>query len=571
MHNKISEERISRLKKLGFDFLPIREHRFEETFEALQKYKTEMGNCDVPSDYKEDPRLAKWVEIQVINYQNLKREKYAREKNSIAHYSLLEEVGFTWEISQPEEENKSGDEEQEEEETPTLRESLYDNLHPDKPMLKKRQEEYTLLWETRCNELVEYKRKHGHCTVSKLHDKTLCAWVRTQREQYRNSNLFKGRYERLNLLGFSFKAKSRDTSNMIAAKQWENCCQQLGEYHKIHGHCDVKVYKPHEKKKLPPGEDVGLGDWVMLMHKLYRKGDLDQAKYDRLTEVGWKPHLENCSREDVRKWELMYETMVAYKNKFGNCDVPTKYPQNQPLANWTIMQRDRFRQNRMSQDRIDKLRVLDFQFKAYERESTRKALWEEKYNLLQEYKAEHGDCKVPKVYKDKGLGQWVQGQRQRYRDKKISAEEEALLLLLGFDFTMTTQGMSVKQWQQWMEFFFEYKKIHGNCRVPTVYKENKELGSWVRTQRRKYKAHSLLLECKVRLDGIGFDWTLHNVNQRYEGDQPKSKLTTTFVAGVNEIGPPKPGHFVAIRGVDPDEAEWQSFFEQLKCYCTKYR
>jgi len=60
-----TKEQISSLKNLGFDFLPINDHKFGGMYKTLQKYKTENGNCDVPPDYEKDPALTRWVDVQV--------------------------------------------------------------------------------------------------------------------------------------------------------------------------------------------------------------------------------------------------------------------------------------------------------------------------------------------------------------------------------------------------------------------------------------------------------------------------------------------------------------------------
>ena len=59
----------------------------------------------------------------------------------------------------------------------------------------------------------------------------------------------------------------------------------------------------------------------MQMNKKYKKGELDQAKLDRLTQAGWKPHLENCTRRDVRRWDEMYERMVEWSKRKGNVTI----------------------------------------------------------------------------------------------------------------------------------------------------------------------------------------------------------------------------------------------------------
>ena len=52
----------------------------------------------------------------------------------------------------------------------------------------------------------------------------------------------------------------------------------------------------------------------------------------------------------------------------GNCDIPPNWPENQKLATWVQTQRTRFAHERMSQERIDKLRAIDFKLEPFERE-----------------------------------------------------------------------------------------------------------------------------------------------------------------------------------------------------------
>jgi len=58
----------------------------------------------------------------------------------------------------------------------------------------------------------------------------------------------------------------------------------------------------------------------------------------------------------------------------------------------------------------------------------------------------------------------------------------------------------------------EYQQEHGNCHVPTKYRQNTALGRWVSTQRSDYKKFqegkkSTMTEDKIaRLESIGFAW-----------------------------------------------------------------
>jgi len=420
--------------------------------------------------------LARWVEAQ--------REKHALDKITIKHHACLEEVGFTWVVSQPEEESRT----EEHQGKQHLPECLfkYDSLN-------KQQEQYLIIWDTRYKELAEYKRKHNSCNVKELHDKVLCTWVKKQRGQYRRNKLTQDRYDKLSLLQFDFNGQPQFAHNtdmmkgLSKAQHFENRCIQLIEYKRVHGHCDVKVVKADRKRRLPPGVDYGLGDWLCSLNNKYKKGELDQDKYDRLVEIGWTPHVIGLgARSDAQRWELMYETMAQYKNEHGHCDVPNDC-QNPKLSTWVQTQRTKYATGKTSKERVEKLLALDFRFTNNERES----IWQKQYAALEELKGKHGNCRVKYASnskEDRSLGRWCQAQRLRHRGLQMNAEEEALLVLLGFDFTIKSRGSSEKQQHLWDLRYTElvaYKQKHGDCIVPIVYKENKELGNWVCSQRKK--------------------------------------------------------------------------------------
>ena len=61
-------------------------------------------------------------------------------------------------------------------------------------------------------------------------------------------------------------------------------------------------------------------------------------------------------------------------------------------------------------------------------------------------------------------------------------------------------------WEEMFSKLAEYKKKHGSCLVPNRYAPDRQLGSWVSTQRRKYKDKSLPKDREDRLNALGFVW-----------------------------------------------------------------
>jgi hypothetical protein len=159
----------------------------------------------------------------------------------------------------------------------------------------------------------------------------------------------------------------------------------------------------------------------------------------------------------------MFERMLQYKEKFGDCNVPKRYLPDLALGSWVHTQRVQNRKMGMcledkevsaagsgedtnkentvtlSQDRKRRLEAVSFAWSAREIKKNKtddsesnasnsalsrtkraeseskvksyEVQWNEMLEKLKEYKEREGDTLVPKRYKDKQLGTWVDTQR----------------------------------------------------------------------------------------------------------------------------------------------------------------
>jgi hypothetical protein len=89
------------------------------------------------------------------------------------------------------------------------------------------------------------------------------------------------------------------------------------------------------------------------------------------------------------------------------------------------------------------------------------------------------------------------------QDRKIILEE------IGFawkDDGAHTLNQNDKLWNQHYEKLVEYRRKKGHCKVPKRYKDDKSLGTWVRTQRKNHNDDKMRQDRKDLLDEIGFAW-----------------------------------------------------------------
>ena len=243
--------------------------------------------------------------------------------------------------------------------------------------------------------------------------------------------------------------------------------------------------------------------------------------------------------KEEHAWKQQYDKLVEYRETHGNCLVPNRYKQNEKLGNWVRTQRAAYKKfvngehSRLTESRIARLEKIGFQWGAgFSGRKLDDASWKQHFDNLVEYKKTHGNCRVPQRYKpDTKLGDWVRIQRIYYK-KFVNGEREsahitedriAQLETIGFEWDIAKlsqrddKGRFLKgnaTWKQHFDNLVEYKKTHGNCRVPQRYEPNKTLGGWVRLQRIYYRkfvngemesAH--ITEDRIaQLKKIGFEW-----------------------------------------------------------------
>jgi hypothetical protein len=267
---------------------------------------------------------------------------------------------------------------------------------------------YDKLWNTKYEQLVEFKRKNGHCRVPRRYqeDVTLGNWVNTQRKSHSENKLRLDRKELLEKLGFIWKVRGPSTD-----KTWHQQYEKLVKLKRNNGHCLVP--QGYEK-------DVSLGMWINTQRQFHSKNKLRLDRKVLLDDIGfvWK----------VRAWNAQYEKLVEFKQTNGHCLVPQGYEKDVSLGMWVSAQRTYHTNNNIRPDRKVLLDEQGFVWKG-DLEST----WKKQYEKLAEFKRKNGHCLVPQKYQeDVSLVKWVNVQRRRHVNNKMRLDRKGLLDEIGF-------------------------------------------------------------------------------------------------------------------------------------------
>ena len=277
------------------------------------------------------------------------------------------------------------------------------------------------------------------------------------------------------------------TRNQMSFEEWFSLAES---YYKEHGNLLVPL-----KYVTPTGEKLGI--WIVNNRKRYADGLLSADRVRALNSIGmfWSIHEKN--------WQEMYTALLEYQSIHGDLNVPSKYvtENGKPLGRWLIYQIALHSKGTLSREHEEKLESIGVTWR------TNDAKWTFMYKLATEYQKEHGNLNIPQNYTTSDgetLGIWLQTQRNNYRDGKLKPERIKLLEDIGINWRL-------KQCYSWEEMYSlaaEYYKTNGNLAIPRSYKapNGANLGTWLSTQRQKYRQGKLEKEKALALENIGVVW-----------------------------------------------------------------
>lgn len=491
-NQNLSMGKIKLLDDVGFAWDPIDEAWFNN-YKQLEMYLEKNGHCNILKRCKENPKLGMWVSNQ--RYSN-NMKKLAKKK-----IELLNKLGFDWnpietawfksyhELQEYKVRNGNCNVTHECKENPSLGKWITNQRKAyKKGKLTKKKidllnsldfdfEPLETYWFNRYDELIVYKGKNGNCEVPKGNNQNsiLGSWVASQRKAYKEKNLSKKKIELLNKIDFSWYPLE---------ESWDKSYKELISYKNENGDCNV----PYNYKKNPT-----LYTWVTTQRKAYNELKVSNERVELLNKIGFDWSI----LKEI--WHKNYNELKMYKEKNGHCNISSNYKENPSLAGWIIKQRMYYNKKKLSEEKIELLNMLEFDWDPLE------TAWYKNYNELKQYTIENGTCNIPKDYKgSNSLNLWIKTQRGLFKKRKMSNEKIKMLNDLGFiwDPLETT-------WRNNYNNLKAYIQENGSCDIPRNCKQNPVLGTWVTSQRANYKKGKLPNEKIELLNNINFDWAPH--------------------------------------------------------------
>jgi hypothetical protein len=436
---RLSPERRRRLDEVGFVWKvayngnPEFEARFDRRLAELRRFKEQYGHCDVAYRFRGWTKLAEWVSYL--------RARWRQAALSPQRIRQLEEVGLTRERVPRE--------------------------YPDP------------VWEARFAELVEFKRRTGHCSVPQGRVapelRQLAKWLCHQRTRGRGGKMPASQQQRLDEIGVSWD---------VNAARWEERFAKLAAFIRKHGHC-----------RITGSHDPALAYWITSLRARRQRLPAEQVR--RLNEIGFAWEKTGPASPVLEaQWEKKFAAVLAVREQTGGWDIPWSHPQAATLRLWIMQQRGQARRGKVPAHRLQRLEQAGFPFNVDMR-ARLDAQWKGRFAELQAFQQEHGHCNVPNQSRYRHLRLWTGLQRNFGNRGRLQPDRRRRLDELGFVWNRIEA-----LWERFYSELAAFQRAHGHCCVPV--KGHEGLHSWVFRQR--HQRERLSPERRQRLDDLGFEW-----------------------------------------------------------------
>jgi hypothetical protein len=309
-------------------------------------------------------------------------------------------------------------------------------------------------------------------------------------------------------------------SPKTAPEFWDAQFDKLKTFQAQHGHCNVP--RNHFV-------DQSLAKWVVAQCSFYHKNQLSEENISKLESIGFIWRLQ-------RHWEENYILLEAYYNKHGHTDVPVDYSEDPKLGKtaheplwrrsyalcctnsihhsyyfafsagrWAREQRLFSKRKELTQERLDRMKALDFVWNA---PGTTSALTKRPKSMAspKEPSAVKGTPSWSGTAYEKGpIASALKEKTVKLQQANAKlGEDRKHLKMENQELRRKLREAEEKNvWESRFEELQIYKDLNGNCLVPT---SHSKLGFWVASQREQYKKEALSQERVEKLESLGFVW-----------------------------------------------------------------
>ena len=173
---------------------------------------------------------------------------------------------------------------------------------------------YKMMWQERCLELKTYQEEHGSWKPPV--NTSLGKWTATAQMRYTRHQLSERQVALLNDIGFECKPPRSMRSTDHQDASWLSRYEELKEFHRQHGHCNVP--------KSRFSDDNRLAAWGHTQRTRHSRGELRKDRHDLLQQLGFPFDYRKAVYWEA--WLRKYEEVKKYYHEWELYDEATRSP-----------------------------------------------------------------------------------------------------------------------------------------------------------------------------------------------------------------------------------------------------
>lgn len=319
------------------------------------------------------------------------------------------------------------------------------------------QQKPRLPWEDCFEMLKEYTKIHGHANVNRkdpgpkgLKGFHLGRWVDRQRVRYRTKKLPREHIALLKSVGFAWNPGSGSKTPRFSSES-AVVDKPTPSNRTVERESDVKSVQSRSSESLSSRKRSSTSDDDDEEERPSKRASLRRS-VDATQEKNEPSLRSSRSRGSSQKfegtdealiWDRRFGELVEFSKHHGHIDVPFHPEKYFDLALWTVNQWAQYQS--LSPDLRKKLNSVGISDEeSIDDRNIR--LWNEKFRMLEAYKAKHGHCDVPSqvIWGGIAIGKWVNNQRSNLKRRPFKGETKTRtkrLTDLGFTWYGSMPGM----------------------------------------------------------------------------------------------------------------------------------
>ena len=336
-------------------------------------------------------------------------------------------------------------------------------------------------WEDMFEIFKDYFSKHKTTTIKEddiQFYKAMHPWISKQLELIKSNKLPTDKINKFIDLGINIDSVSN-------ASKFETNINKLKEFYSEKKHCIIPNTTEYKQ----------LYRFTQSLRKKFKEGHLSEDIIDELLNMDF------CFEPYKKQWNDMYTKAKSYHNLYGNLNVPNGTKQHKKLYNWIVSTRQKFKDDKLSSEQIEKLSRIEFPFHIDKIEKT----WLNKYYKAEKFFYKNKHCSLYPTECSFELFEWALEQCEHFKNNQLNNRKLNYLKKINFDFNLTPLS---KENIIWIEYF---KKANGFFNRNGYYiispiELPSELFEWSIKQCEEYK-NGLLESFKIKaLKNIKFDF-----------------------------------------------------------------